>query len=619
MHSLSLFEIPPIQDTLLSYLSFNETARCRRVCRLWNDVFTPYAYSTIGNIRSPKSKDFSRVFNGDSTFLAALARNRNYVRVIRVSFLDPLMSLTSIINLPLQNEKTFISFPNLRRFDWTWALQKKQDKQPLVREHQEDLALEFIARHPDLEEVKLVFHMLWLRHVTALTTILQQQHHLQKQRRSEPYQQKHHCCHHHRLRKVSVSFDVMWADYDAVRDLTAAVVEYDRSCSASCLNLQPSPQISQQFTGALITPSNSLEKVPSTKESLEEWRFDCLVSGVYHFEDIDSDEDDSSQDDEIGSEILSGSNNTVAGLSGGNDCRIKGLTTSLIQAPWGTRLFSQLLSRCPDLERLSLSISHGSSIYRRLSAILKYQCAKVKHLEFNPETFVSDEKIAAILGSCIAGLVSYTTLDPLSLRDASIEVLSRIHGRTLETLDLSNNYRWPSHYFLELVSNCSNLRFLAASLELHLYDSNDVEIGYDRLLTKSWPFHSRLKVLDLSLYRSSELEVASPYRIGDNSMTERYIDYMYTQVGSLSQLEEFRLGGWMMLLQIQTSLEKLAGLKKLKVLDLRNHTFIKWSEEEAEWICDNWTGLIEILGIKGLKTRDVVEMIKARRPWMEFN
>ncbi|KAF9173128.1 hypothetical protein BGX21_003691 [Mortierella sp. AD011] len=505
----------------------------------------------------------------------------------------------------------------MHRFEWTWALRRFQARAPPIAERQEGLALEFIASHPDLEEITLKFHTIEPEDVLALTAILRQQHPLQKQKRCGDQQQKYNCRHHHRLRKISVEYDIIKADRRDVYNLFVAATEYSRSRPTSCLKSQLFSESSQQPTCSSFPPSSLLETNGPNRESLEEWHFNWINSGLYTTDqdesDSDNDDESSDQEGEIGGEHSNVGDNSYPALINDISSGISDLAISFNKPDWDTRLLLPMLRMCPDLERLSLPNIQRDSIHQSLPLLLKSRCTKVRGLEFSSD-WLTDEKLASILESCIAGLSSFSTLNPLPVERVAIQALSRAHGNTLEKLDFGADYRWACHYFQELVSNCPRLRFLRASLELHGAYDDGTEVDYDALTSDPWPFLNHLKFLDLTLYHGSELQMTKPYRPGDGSVSDMYVNYLYSQIGGLIKLEELRIGGWMMLLQAQNGLRKLAGLKKLKVLDLRNHTFIKWGTEEAEWICENWTGLVEILGLKGPNTRDVVKIIKERRP-----
>lgn len=74
----------------------------------------------------------------------------------------------------------------------------------------------------------------------------------------------------------------------------------------------------------------------------------------------------------------------------------------------------------------------------------------------------------------------------------------------------------------------------------------------------------------------------------------------------------------MMLLWIDWGLDKLSSLKSLKVLDLREHTFIRLSEEEVEWIAHNWTALVEIWGLRSPNLQPIVQQLKSLRPMIQI-
>ncbi|KAG0289455.1 hypothetical protein BGZ97_006463 [Linnemannia gamsii] len=233
----------------------------------------------------------------------------------------------------------------------------------------------------------------------------------------------------------------------------------------------------------------------------------------------------------------------------------------------------------------------------------------------------------------VTGLQEFRILSQIGdFDEISTLALGRYHGASLETLDFSQQTRFPAHLFLQLIRHCPRLRVLRCNIVL-CKEHQGQTIDYSNLLTihgkdasannsggrnNDWPFASTLKHLDLAVYRGSDLEIDSNYRLGDGSVSDRYIAYLYTQVARLTLLEEWRLGGWMMLLRMGWGLDKLSNLKSLKILDLREHTFIRLSEEEVEWIAHNWTALVEIWGLRSPNLQPIVQQLKSLRPMIQI-
>ncbi|KAG0328086.1 hypothetical protein BGZ99_006259 [Dissophora globulifera] len=507
--------------------------------------------------------------------------------------------------LPLTFEEP--PFPNLRRFSRTWKQPRIEGSlsTQMIRESRVNNMLKFVALHPSLEEVMLWFDDLDRSHIWSLTSILRHEHDLQRR-----LGHRHAC-----LRKIHIDFNYYGYDTsESMHDFFREIALYSRGPASGIRSDGVRGSSSSATLSTITTPVAA-----SMHSSLESFHFrrvdkrDLNGSGggyTYEEDDDSDDVDDSDNDDsnEDNTNLYPADPFTSDLIS--SNCGLKELQISLPGLVSERQLLLPLLRRCPDLETLCLNWVHSVSAIVDLPLLLREHCTRLKRFsicEFSPR----DKHLAHLIESCVAGLSSLEILDRLVPMGAtSVEATARVHGGSLETLDLRGNRRWSSHYFLDLVTRCPRLQTLKASLELRSMDSRGESIDYETRLAISWPFRESLRVLDLTLYRGSDMEVESKYRPGDGSLTDQYIDYMYTQVGALHRLEELSLGGWMLLLRVEWGLPKLAGLKRLRLLDLRNHTFIKWSAVDVEWISDNWTGLKEIKGIKRYVDPQLLEYLE---------
>ncbi|KAF9092355.1 hypothetical protein BGX29_010499 [Mortierella sp. GBA35] len=306
-------------------------------------------------------------------------------------------------------------------------------------------------------------------------------------------------------------------------------------------------------------------------------------------------------------------------------------------------ILAPLLERCPQLESLSIWSISSDALLEELPELLADFCPRLKRLGVG-EIYGEDAEISQLIAGCGqrglqedeptsalvrptttavtkssgTGLQSFKILSMIDdFDEISVLALGRYHGASLSTLDFSNQTRFPTHLFLRLINQCPHLRVLRCNIEL-CKEHQSQPIDYTSLFSQNWPFAATLKTLDLVVYRGSDLEIDSNYRHGDGSISDRYIDYLYTQVGRLHKLEEWHLGGWMILLKVDWGLDKLAGLKGLKVLDVRQHTFIKWTKDEIEWMALNWTGLVEIWGVKSPNLQLVIHQLKILLPTIEI-
>ncbi|KAF9135557.1 hypothetical protein BGW39_002305 [Mortierella sp. 14UC] len=338
---------------------------------------------------------------------------------------------------------------------------------------------------------------------------------------------------------------------------------------------------------------------------------------------------------------------------------IKHLTFGFDTTDILTLHFQPLLERCPDLESISLWTIESLPVLNELPDLLQRFCPRFKSLGVGFMN-VEDGEIAQLVAGCVerttpttttimatgtemtkkrrGGLESFRILAQNDFDEISTLALGRYHGASLETLDFAQQTRFPAHLFLQLLKHCPRLRILKCNIELRMEHQGQT-IDYSSLFSISptntttttttttidnasnnnnWPFASTLKFLDLSVYRGSDLEIDSNFRHGDRSISDRFIAHLYAQIARLTRLQEWHLGGWMVLLRIGWGLEKLSDLKSLKVLDVREHTFVRWTEDEVTWMAENWTGLVEIWGVKGPHLQPVIQHLKALRPMVQI-
>ncbi|KAG0199789.1 hypothetical protein BGX28_007000 [Mortierella sp. GBA30] len=570
--TLSIFEIPHIQDSIVSLLSSNETVLCTRVCRVWYDVFLPYLYRSL-DITDQRTFD---LFTTQKS-LGALVRNQSHVRALETTFLSTLIRLCP-------GPLSALTLNNLRRLHCSLPKFRRQLHLPERNKTDGDInILHFIKTHLQLESIILELNKLSPMHLDMLIDILEAR--------------RHHRLHELRIHCHNITMHL-------TGDLLFAAV------SASCSYPPPAPSISSSSSVSSSSGSSSL-RMP-----LEIFEFRILAPEF---------EDNSADDASIESR---GTWDTFKGYRSLNidsapmetDSAIKDLSFFVYDHLMEHFLLIPLLQRSPGLERLCLVNISIDDTWQALGNHLTKDGQNIKYLSLGegPLATSADEDLAPVFDGCIHGLLSFTALTRLPLARLCVESILWNLGRTVETLDLAKLERWSFHLFLELIHGCPRLRVLRTSIGFG--SELDLEVMEDQsLLFRNWPCNETLKILDLSLYRDSDLEIESNYRPGDGSLTDRFIDYMYTQVGALTELEELSVGGWMMLLRIDWGLRKLSGLKSLQRLDLREHTFIKWSRDEVDWICENWTNLGHILGLKSPNAKGVVKMLKDKRLWMEIS
>lgn len=653
---LLIFEIPHIQDDICAYLSRDSLAHCTAVSRLWSSLFTPYLYRTIDltHIRTVAH------FKDRAAAVSALVRYRSSVQTIKTSAVNKLllailrdddamvvarsaassttddnvssssMAPLSVNLLPnfMYNTLELWKFTNLRTFEWSASKTTVFSDFPVIPPQSDAAyppfsnntnnndgsmtALQFISLHIDcLESISLKFRILTRQHVRSLKDLL---------RGPRP-----------RLRRLVVEYVQANVRRSVMKQLvwtalalygTRSVVDGSGSCDGD---------------GEGESRSNG-------QAALETFLLIWDQNGQYGW-DIESNSDTEEESEPNNHHHHRTSFHSALQPRGQpRQSHVKDLSFSFDNERLEVTLIRPLLQRCPDLESLSLWTIDRGSLLDQLPDLLRKFCPRFRNLGVGTIN-AEDAEISQLIAGCsrtvnhvddessttststvkITGLQEFRILSQIEdFDEISSLALGRYHGASLETLDFSQQTRFPTHLFLQLIKHCPRLRTLRCSIELRK-EHQGQKIDYSALLStqsndvsNDWPFAATLKYLDLAVYRGSDLEMESNYRHGDGSVSDRYIAYLYTQVARMTHLEEWRLGGWMMLLRLGWGLDKLSGLKSLKVLDLREHTFIRLSEEEVEWISDNWTSLIEVWGLKSPNLQPIVRQLKARRPMIEI-
>ncbi|KAF9143987.1 hypothetical protein BGX30_014182 [Mortierella sp. GBA39] len=659
---LLIFEIPHIQDDICAYLPRDSLAQCAVVSRLWSSLFTPYLYRTI---------DLTHIkavahFKDKAAAVSALVKYRSSVQTIMTSAVNKLMlailrddamvvastaaaastdgvssssSLTAL-SIPLlprfmRDTLDLWKFTSLRTFEWSASKttsfpdlpnipHKCDATYPLTNSNANNndgsmAALQFISLHIDrLESITLKFRILTRQHLRSLKNLL---------KGLRP-----------RLRVLVVEY--------VQADVRQSVVKRFMWTALAIYGTKPVVDGSGRCVGDGDGGGRS-----NGQATLETFRLIWVRDWRHGSDEVkDSDTEDENEPNSHGDDDDDGHHHCPSFHSALQPCgqlrqsHVKDLSLSFNHYELDLALIVPLFQRCPDLESLSLWSISEDSLLDQLSVQLRKFCPRFRSLGVGG-IHAEDTEISQLIAGCsrtihhvdeelsttatpttkITGLQEFRILSQIEdLDEISTLALGRYHGASLETLDFSQQTRFPAHLFLRLIKHCPRLRTLRCNIELRK-EHQDQTIDYSALLStqsnninNDWPFAATLKCLDLAVYRGSDLEIDSNYRHGDGSISGQYIAYLYTQVARLTHLEEWCLGGWMMLLRLDWGLEKLSGLKSLKVLDLREHTFIRLSEEEVEWIADNWTSLVEVWGLKSPNLQPIVQQLKALRPMIEI-
>ncbi|ORZ27262.1 hypothetical protein BCR41DRAFT_346574, partial [Lobosporangium transversale] len=322
-----------------------------------------------------------------------------------------------------------------------------------------------------------------------------------------------------------------------------------------------------------------------------------------------------------------------------------------------------LLKRCPMLERLDLQWLHHKESLQHIVGILETRrCSHLRHVRIGGGTvWNSDDPIAGLFralrrfehtkanshninemksrlqataneyhdeaGSTLAsvGLKSFIVDATVPFGHECVLALTQYHALTLTVLDLMSLRQLPVQFFVGLVSSLPKLRSLMVAVWIK-FIADDELLGPESMFMTSWAC-LELRYLELGIVMSPEVTSGNTHQSGDGSLADQHLSYIFSQLGRLEGLKDWKLASSINLLTLEKGyLRWLPRLKQLRSLDLRRYSFLEIGAAEARWMIDNWTSLVHLdfnylKGVhRGLEggplPEDASQLLLTRRPWM---
>ncbi|KAF9537284.1 hypothetical protein EC957_008508 [Mortierella hygrophila] len=312
------------------------------------------------------------------------------------------------------------------------------------------------------------------------------------------------------------------------------------------------------------------------------------------------------------------------------------------------------LLRCPNLKWIRLEDIDAIAV-ASLSVAMGLSCPKLSHLDWKGPPVGQDRDIAILLSASSSGWKEISLPALKNFGTQSFASLMRRVSTTLEVLKVGDWGHTEEDDFLELLCSARNLRRIQG-LEDGEFSGLQKEFivsaygalyGYTHVkkADQSWALGSSMDFLQLRIVEVPRPDVVY-YRFGDSmvhpedlpedsgdSLRFKVQRWIYTQLGRLTGLQELVLGvmdlnpeelskrGFSkdtdpnsieleealyhvyptfnyhtLEFSLESGLELLAGLKKLKVLDVRL-TAHRIGVEELDWMHVNWPRLKTIRGL----------------------
>ncbi|KAI7826205.1 hypothetical protein BC939DRAFT_447265 [Gamsiella multidivaricata] len=298
------------------------------------------------------------------------------------------------------------------------------------------------------------------------------------------------------------------------------------------------------------------------------------------------------------------------------------------------------LKKCPMLESLSLpSLCQEQTMEQVVEIIKERTCPKLKHWSHGRVTYsgMSEDLFLETFRATKSGTGEYDSDGdwmegglktiavgyPVALDERVIRTITEYHGTTLTTMN-TPGFTMDLPSLTLLLSGLPALKSLAATVTLPNASTHDPDLE----LTKktSWAC-TGLKYLDVTCNTTGTFKVPGGKR-WDASAEKTCTDYLFSQIGSLTQLEELilRTGMFDPFILKNGYLMPLSGLSNLKTLRLPRQYNIRMGVKEAEWMAENWTSLvyvaIEVVSralVSDEKSREAFEAtLKEKRPSVEI-
>ncbi|KAF9346025.1 hypothetical protein BGX26_002502, partial [Mortierella sp. AD094] len=265
-----------------------------------------------------------------------------------------------------------------------------------------------------------------------------------------------------------------------------------------------------------------------------------------------------------------------------------------------------LLERCHFLERLDFIRVHGSITMGHISRILRAKTSpRLRHLgAVQAPKYTHDmiDLLSAVGSRGKEGSNGENSTDGRGLQSLTYgcflcfdqqiaEALPLYFSATLTCLDIiySAAKLKDLTYFL---GQLPKLESLAATISLN--GAPEGESESEAFLQSSWACLG-IRKLYLRINNSGR-----PYRTNvpdwKGSCKDRCMEHAFSQIGKLAQLEEWRLDSDLALLDQTNGYQgHLAGLKRLKILNLRCYSRYLWlTASDIKWMLEHWPRLGQI-------------------------
>ncbi|KAF8966862.1 hypothetical protein BGZ46_000278 [Entomortierella lignicola] len=321
------------------------------------------------------------------------------------------------------------------------------------------------------------------------------------------------------------------------------------------------------------------------------------------------------------------------------DTRLQELEIDFYRSELESVIVAPLIEHSPLLVRLKLPDLHDRDMLYQIAHILQNK-ERARLTDLRLDSIGNNGRIYEELFRSVGNGGSKDHKEQITnregLRSLSVEfypesdkpvikTLPQYFADTLVDLNLGR-FSFPIQIIVDILHRLPNLRSLMTGVPLE----PDEVIGYDMNATLQTPWSCLgLTKLNLNL-RSRGLSSRAYQPDWEDPNSHRSMEYLFSQVGRLVELEELRIAANVDLLALeQGCLNHLTGLKRLKVLDLESYRG-QLTAENVGWMIEHWERLCYFMVSFSFIPRwfpgcgqtrpfnSAIEELQSRKPWLQI-
>lgn len=292
---------------------------------------------------------------------------------------------------------------------------------------------------------------------------------------------------------------------------------------------------------------------------------------------------------------------------------------------------SWMLKKCSSVNRLLIDRYYG--ITQPLVEGMLMHLPKLDEITFNAAPYGTDRTVDNMMAHILSGSNKGWRMAKFQsgarIGKATIEALKK-HFSTLEILDMAGSNGVTGDHLVQVLGSCTRLHMLSNMYRFHNASHHptinakafiDADPGSGAL--KPWSCEKTLKHFGIVITGIPRPDLKRGDTVAEEypGQSQEIHGQVYDRLARLTNLETLWIGiecSWFqsdcLVMSLESGLEKLSGLKKMKVLDVRS-MYTRIGVKEVQWMTEHWPRLREIYGLCGIRhDEQAVRWLRENRP-----